>query len=247
MRGSCLSSMLVVKHVMICSALRYILLIHEAANLHITSIGFFFYRFLWSGREIITIIAHAAHFLCMIWILVAYYAVRQLPWFSPSSYIFPLSHLVIEFDVLTHLLNALFFFLSIPFCFLCYFPLFCRRSLLFSSLFSEINTSAHKSSEGHPSLFDDTVKTFQVRPSNLGHYMPLETYVKVDWIVNRNIYLCNIDVENYRAMPGSISNHNYDYAHCMMDVHLFLTVNSKSATYATAEKNVDAVKLLQNG
>lgn len=84
---SCLFSVLVWKALLIFSDLEK-LLIPETANTP-TPAGFLFYRIIWTGLEIITVIDPAAHLLYLFVIMEAYYNAWLLPWWSPSTSTIP--------------------------------------------------------------------------------------------------------------------------------------------------------------
>lgn len=110
-----------------------------------------------------------------------------------------------------------------------------------------MNTSAQKSSERHLWFSDDIEKSAHVHLLNSDHYLYDEIHASVDQIVDASNPLGNIDEAHCRALLESFRNYNENYAHRMMTVYFSTRVDPKGATYATAVRSVDGMKMLKYG
>lgn len=80
---------------------------------------------------------------------------------------------------------------------------------------------------------------------NLDHYLHQEIYVKVDQIVYPNNRLRDIDEAHCHALAKSVSNYKYGYTVGTRTVYFSSSGNQEGATYMTAVRNVDGMKVLK--
>lgn len=100
---------------------------------------------------------------------------------------FHITPLLINSDVLTHLLNILFLFLPVLCRFAFSYTHFRAHSLHFqTSYLSEMQHSARESSEKNLTVSKDIGKADQGNSSNHGHYVHEEFFAQVEEIVNPN-------------------------------------------------------------
>lgn len=84
---------------------------------------------------------------------------------------------------------------------------------------------------------------FHVYPLKLDHYLEEEMYTRMNLIMDRNKLLHDINEADSSTLAELLLNYNYNHAHGMITVYSSSPVNPEGVIYATAEHNIDGIKL----
>lgn len=109
-----------------------------------------------------------------------------------------------------------------------------------------MDTTPFPSSESYQTNSEKIESAVQVYPLNLEHCPHDAFYAKVDQFANPNNLLRDVEEAHYRVLATSFRNFNYVYAHSIIMVCFWSSVNVECAYRAYAVLTVEDKTMLKN-
>lgn len=109
-----------------------------------------------------------------------------------------------------------------------------------------MSASVQSFSKSDPSTSHDIGNAMKEHPLGPAHDHHEKIYTRLDWIVDPNNPLRDINESHCRALAELFHNYNFYYAHGKMMVYFTSTINMEGVIYATAMQTVDSMKGLND-